>query len=152
MQGRYWEVTGALAGQGEGEAQWSVAFCPCMSQFEGEAPPKTRSTCTSTCTSAQTSLVSNFNSICCWKLDAEFIISWTNLQFSSPISHRVSTSWSQHWGDVGGRTHLHKSFHRCAAQTSCDTNTWGRGPSPRRCAGNRRCRSYKSLSKRTELK
>lgn len=74
-----------------------------MSPFEGgEAPPKTRSTCTSTCTSAQTSLVSNFNSICCWKLDAEFIISWTNLQFSSPISHRVSTSWSQHWGDVVG--------------------------------------------------
>lgn len=58
----------------------------------------------------------------------------------------ISCPWCLYRDEV---THLHKSFHRCAGQTSCGTNTWGRGPSPRRCAGNPRYRSYMSLSKST---
>lgn len=143
-------------------AQRSVAFCPCMSQYEREAssPPAihpsfhrlpSRPPFPKRAPRHKTSLVSKK-----FFLIPSAAGNWMpTSSFHGPIlqfSSAVSPPCLKQLEPPVCQTHLHTSFHRCAAQTSCDTSTWGRGPSLRRCAGNRRCRSYKSLSKRRELK
>lgn len=79
-----------------------------------------------------------------WILDAELI--W-ELTFShSKVIISCPGKLYQH-----EMTHLHKSFHRCAGQTSCGTSTWGRDPSPHRYAGSPRYRSCTSLSRSIQL-
>ena len=50
----------------------------------------------------------------------------------------------------GELTHLHMSFRQCEGQTSCGRNIWAPGQSLHRCAGNPRCRSYRSLPSSTQ--
>lgn len=80
-----------------------------------------------------------------WKLDAELIVC------GFTFSHLKAIISCPRWLYRGEMTHLHKFFHHCAGRTSCGTSTWGRGPSPRRYAGNPRYHSYMSLSKKTQL-
>lgn len=80
-----------------------------------------------------------------WKLDAELIVCGFTFSHLKAI---ISCPRWLYWREM---THLHKFFHHCAGRTSCGTNTWGRGPSPRRYAGNPRYHSYMSLLEKTQL-